>query len=129
MNILNNALNHISTIAPLQQIILQTFEIQNMFGMSKEVLTKEVSLFSHIQPITPFEIKKYTDFTLDSNKTFKFFFSDDNAKIIHSFDNILANSYLVWLEKKYKIYAIRDWYIQNGWVAAYGTLNEVLNDN
>ena len=129
MNILNNALNHITTLIANQLITLEVYEIQSEYGMASKVLSVSKDLYSHIQPISPFELKKYTDSTLDSNKAYKFFFCDDNAKVIHSLDLPLQDSVIKWNDKHYKIYAIRDWFIQNGWVAVYATLSENDDDN
>ena len=130
MNILDSALNQINSLVALQKINIETYEIQNLFGMANEVLLRSEVLYTHIQPITPQELKKFSDSTIDSINTFKFFFSGNQASVLHSFNQKLENSYIVWNEKKYKVYAIRDWFLQNGWVAVYGTLinSELEND-
>lgn len=122
MNILDNAINHISSLIKNQQITINTYTIVNVYGMAQEVEESSNILYSHIQPITPIEMKKYTDSTIDSNALYKFFFSNDNAKIIHSFNLALKQSYIIWKDRKFKVYSLRDWYLQNGWAVAYGAL-------
>lgn len=124
MNVLADAINNIQTLAPLQECIIKTYEIGNNKGFANEMLTNEVKAYAHIQPITPSELKLFTDSTLDSAKCYKFFFIGENAKLIHSLDLPIENSYIEWQGLTIRVYGIRDWYFVNGWVAIYVTISK-----
>lgn len=124
MNVLADAINNIQTLAPLQECIIKTYEIGNNKGFANEMLTNEVKAYAHIQPITPSELKLFTDSTLDSAKCYKFFFIGENAKLIHSLDLPIENSYIEWQGLTIRVYGIRDWYFVNGWVAIYATISK-----
>lgn len=124
MNVLADAINNIQTLAPLQECIIKTYEIGNNKGFANEMLTNEVKAYAHIQPTTPSELKLFTDSTLDSAKCYKFFFIGENAKLIHSLDLPIENSYIEWQGLTIRVYGIRDWYFVNGWVAIYATISK-----
>ena len=65
-NILADALNSIQGLIKNQSIEIFTYEIKNVSGLPKETITKTLETFAHIQPITPNELKKFTDSTIDS---------------------------------------------------------------
>ena len=124
MNVLADAINNIQTLAPLQECIIKTYYIGNNKGFANEMLTNEVKAYAHIQPITPSELKFFTDSTLDSAKCYKFFFIGDNARLINSLDLPIENSYIEWQGLTIRVYGIRDWYFVNGWVAIYATISK-----
>ena len=124
MNVLADAINNIQTLTPLQECIIKTYEIGNNKGFASEILTSEAKAYAHIQPITPSELKLFTDSTLDSAKCYKLFFVNDNAKLVNSLDLPIENSYIEWQGLTLKVYGIRDWYFVNGWVAIYATISK-----
>lgn len=123
-NILADALNSIQGLIKNQSIEIFTYEIKNVSGLPKETITKTLETFAHIQPITPNELKKFTDSTIDSAECYKFFIMGDNAELINSLNLPLKKSYFKWNDRAYKIYAKKDWSL-NGWVCLYATLSNI----
>lgn len=126
MNILESALNNVNGLISNQKIELFKIEIENVNGLASEVLKEKLELYAHIQPITSVEMKKITESTLDSNQCYKIFFINEKAKILSSFNQKIETTYIKWQDKILKAYALRDWYLQNGWLALYVT---ITNDN
>ena len=120
-NILADALNSIQSLIQNQKISIYTYSIENNNGLPMETLKKIHSTSAHIQPITPNELKKYTDSTIDSSLCYKFFIVGNEAKITNSLDLPLEKSYIKWGDKNYKIYAKKDWHL-NGWIVIMATL-------
>lgn len=122
LNVLAHALNSMQGLIANQKTDIFTYEVKNENGMPKETIKKYLSVFAHIQPITPTELKKYTDSTIDTAQCYKFFILGDNAVIINSLNLPLEKSYFLWNEKIYKIYAKKDWSL-NGWICLYATIS------
>ena len=123
MNILSNALNTIQTLIPSEPVTLIISNIENKKGFTHTSGQELTNIYAHIQPITPAELKKYTDSTLDSNMCYKFYFIGKQAQILNSVLN-LKTTQIKWRDKLLNTYAIKDWYLQNGWVEIYATIAE-----
>lgn len=124
LNVLAHALNSMQGLIANQKTDIFTYEVKNENGLPKETVKKYLSAFAHIQPITPTELKKYTDSTIDTAQCYKFFILGDNAVIINSLNLPLEKSYFLWNEKVYKIYAKKDWSL-NGWICLYATISDI----
>lgn len=123
MNLLANALNTIQTLTPSEPITLIISNIENRKGF-QHTSTQEISnIYAHIQPITPAELKKYTDSTLDSNMCYKFYFIGKHAQVLNSIANLNATE-IKWRDKTLKTYGAKDWYLQNRWVVIYATISQ-----
>lgn len=127
-NILADALNAIQSLIKNQRIDIYTYELKNENGLPMETLTKQKATSAHIQPITPNELKKYTDSTIDSSLCYKFFIMGNEAKILNSLDLPLEKSYIRWADNNYKIYAKKDWHL-NGWIVIFATLTQDSLEN
>ena len=124
LNVLAHALNSMQGLIANQKTDIFTYEVKNENGLPRETIKKYLSAFAHIHPITPTELKKYTDSTIDTAQCYKFFILGDNAVIINSLNLPLEKSYFLWNEKVYKIYAKKDWSL-NGWICLYATLSDI----
>lgn len=127
MNVLQLALNNIETLIQNQNVIISTYQKQNINGVITDTNLVQTNVYCHIQPITPNELKKITDSTIDSSECYKLFFLNDDAKVINSLDLKIKSSSIVWGSKELNVYGIRDWFIQNGWVCVYASLKNTLN--
>lgn len=123
-NILSDALNSIQGLIKNQNINIFTYEVKNINGLPKETLTKKLNTSAHIQPITPNELKKFTDSTIDSIECYKFFILGNNAELLSSLNIPLEKSYFEWNTRAFKIYAKKDWHL-NGWICLYATLSNI----
>lgn len=124
MNLLANALNTIQTLIPSEPITLIISNIENRKGFQHTQTQEITNIYAHIQPITPAELKKYTDSTLDSNMCYKFYFIGKHAQVLNSIAN-LSTTQIKWQDKTLTTYAVKDWYRQNGWVAIYATISQI----
>lgn len=123
MNLLANALNTIQTLTPSEPITLIISSIENRKGFQHTTKQEITNIYAHIQPITPAELKKYTDNTIDSNMCYKFYFIGKHAQVLNSIANLNATE-IKWRNKTLKTYGVKDWYLQNGWVAIYATISQ-----
>ena len=73
----------------------------------------ELETIAHIQPVTPFEIAKLTDSTIDSPAIYRFYFLDDLANVLNSLES--KTSLIKWGDKLFRVNAKSDW-SQNGWI-------------
>lgn len=112
MNILKNALNHIQTLIQNQKILIINEQIANINGFAN-VESVELETMAHIQPVTPFEIAKLTDSTIDTPVIYRFYFLDDLANVLNSLES--KTSLIKWGDKLYRVNAKSDW-SQNGWI-------------
>lgn len=123
MNVLSNALNTIQTLTPSEPVTLIISNIENKKGFTHTFKKELTNIYAHIQPITPAELKKYTDSTLDSNMCYKFYFIGKQAQILNSVLD-LKTTQIKWRDKILNTYAIKDWHLQNGWIVIYATIAE-----
>lgn len=120
MNILQNALNHITALISNQKIIIITEKSTNSNGFAV-VESKEVETIAHIQPVTPREVEKIADGSLGNVAIYRFYFLKDLAEVLSSLNN--ENSTIIWGERTFKAHAKSDW-SQNGWIKI--TAHEVM---
>ena len=120
MNILQNALNHITALISNQKIKIITEKATNRNGFAV-VESKEVETIAHIQPVTPREIEKIADGSLGSVAIYRFYFLKDLGQVLSSLNN--ENSTIIWGNRTSKAHAKSDW-SQNGWVKI--TAHEVM---
>ena len=112
MNILQNALNHITALIRNQKIKIITEKAINHNGFSV-LHSREIETIAHIQPVTPQEAEKITESTLGSIAIYRFYFLKDLGSVLSSLNN--ENSLIIWGERTFKAHAKSDW-SQNGWV-------------
>ena len=120
MNILQNALNHITALIRNQKIKIITEKSINQNGFAV-VESSEVETIAHIQPVTPREIEKIADGSLGSVAIYRFYFLKDLGQVLSSLNN--ENSTIIWGERTFKAHAKSDW-SQNGWIKI--TAHEVM---
>ena len=112
MNILQNALNHITALIRNQKITIITEKAVNSNGFAV-VESKEVDTIAHIQPVTPREVEKITDGSLGNVAIYRFYFLKDLGSVLNSLNN--ENSTIIWDNRTFKAHAKSDW-SQNGWI-------------
>ena len=120
MNILQNALNHITALIRNQKIKIITEKSINQNGFAV-VESSEVETIAHIQPVTPREVEKIADGSLGSVAIYRFYFLKDLAEVLSSLNN--DNSFIIWGNRTFKAHAKSDW-SQNGWIKI--TAHEVM---
>ena len=120
MNILQNALNHITALISNQKITIITEKSTNSNGFAV-VESKEVETIAHIQPVTPREVEKIADGSLGNVAIYRFYFLKDLAEVLSSLNN--ENSTIIWGERTFKAHSKSDW-SQNGWIKI--TAHEVM---
>lgn len=129
INVLNNALMPISKVLIKQQpIVIKNYNISNVEGSANFSLINEINTKAHIQPITPRELRKYTDTTIDSALNYKFFILGKSAYVLYSNNVMLENSLIVWNKKEFRVFGIRDWQHNavNGWICIYASLKNYI---
>lgn len=118
MNVLNEALNGVSVLMPLQNIKLKT-QIRELVKGFTQTRTEEVSAVAHTQPLTPSEVAKIgSGEVLNSKIAQKFYIRGDNAQILSSLHN--ADTLIEWDGKEWQTYS-KDDYSLNGWVKIIAT--------
>lgn len=118
MNVLNEALNGVSTLMPLQKITLITQRRELVKGFT-QTTTDKVDAVAHIQPLTPSEVAKIGGGEVLSAKIAqKFYIRGDNAQILSSLHN--ADTLIEWDGKQWQAYS-KDDYSLNGWVKIIAT--------
>ena len=86
MNILQNALNHITALIRNQKITIITEKATNINGFAV-VESKEVETIAHIQPVTPREVEKIADGSLGNVAIYRFYFLKDLGQVLSSLNN------------------------------------------
>lgn len=117
MNLLNEALPSIQGLIKNQKITIKTLKIENVRGFSY-VSADEVETIAQIQPLTPFDIEKITQGTLDSKSFFNFWIFGNLAKVLNSLN--YTDCELVWGKRVFSVFSKDDW-SQNGWVKVIAT--------
>ena len=112
MNILQNALGHITSLISNQKIKIITEKAINHNGFSV-MHSREIETIAHIQPVTPQEVEKITESTLGSIAIYRFYFLKDLGSVLSFLNN--ENSLIIWGERTFKAHAKSDW-SQNGWI-------------
>ena len=112
MNILQNALNHITALIRNQKIKIITEKSINHNGFSV-IHSREIETIAHVQPVTPQEVERITEGTLGSVAIYRFYFLKDLGSVLSSLNN--ENSLIIWGERTFKAHAKSDW-SQNGWI-------------
>ena len=112
MNILQNALSHITTLISNQKIKIITEKAINHNGFSV-MHSREIETIAHIQPVTPQEVEKITESTLGSIAIYRFYFLKDLGSVLSFLNN--ENSLIIWGKRTFKAHAKSDW-SQNGWI-------------
>ena len=112
MNILQNALNHITALISNQKITIITEKAVNSNGFAV-VESKEVETIAHIQPVTPREVEKIADGSLGNVAIYRFYFLKDLGQVLSSLNN--ENSLIIWDNRTFKAHSKSDW-SQNGWI-------------
>ena len=112
MNILQNALNHITALISNQKIKIITEKSINHNGFSV-IHSREVETIAHIQPVAPQEAERIAESTLGSVAIYRFYFLKDLGSVLSSLNN--ENSLIIWGERTFKAHAKSDW-SQNGWI-------------
>ena len=120
MNILQNALNHITALISNQKITIITEKAVNNNGFAS-VESSEVETIAHIQPLTPREVEKIADGSLGNVAIYRFYFLKDLGQVLSSLNN--ENSLIIWGNRTFKAHSKSDW-SQNGWIKI--TAHEVM---
>ncbi len=118
MNVLNEALNGVSVLMPLQNITLKT-QIRELVKGFTQTRTEAVQAVAHTQPLTPSEVAKIgAGEVLNSKIAQKFYIRGDNAQILSSLHN--ADTLIEWGGKEWQAHS-KDDYSLNGWVKIIAT--------
>lgn len=121
MNVLLEALEGVSDLIPYQEIKILTKKQIIEDGFPQTVETEE-SAFAHIQPLSPFEVAKLTDSTLDSRSYYRFWILDNLVEVLNMLNQ--TQSFIIFNNRKLEIFSKNDW-SANGWIEVIGT--EVKN--
>lgn len=115
-NLLNEALNGVSALLPLQKITIKQIkrEIVNGFPAST---SEELESYAHAQPLTPAELAKLGE-TLKAKIAYKFYINKDLIEVLHFLSNTEAK--ILWDSKEFEVYSKDDW-SQNGWIKVIAT--------
>lgn len=121
MNVLLEALEGVGDlIAPVPIIIEKEEQIlTNGFPVTTSTT---YDTYAHIQPLTPFEITKLTDSSLDSRSFFRFWILGDLIKVLNMLNQTMCS--ITFENRKFTIFSKDDW-VGNGWIEVVGT--EVKN--
>lgn len=117
MNLLNEALPSIQGLIKNQKITIKTLKIENVRGFSY-VSADEVETIAQIQPLTPFDIEKITQGTLDSKSFFNFWIFGNLAKVLNSLN--YTDCEIIWGKRVFSVFSKDDW-SQNGWIKVIAT--------
>ena len=112
MNILQNALNHITALISNQKIKIITEKAINHNGFSV-LHSREIETIAHVQPVTPQEVESIANGSLGGVVIYRFYFLKDLGSVLSSLNN--ENSLIIWGERTFKAHAKSDW-SQNGWI-------------
>ena len=121
INVLERALTSISSVTPPVEVEIVSYETRIEMGVVYDNLEKRSKMQAHIQPITPQELKKYTDSTTDLARTYKFFFLANDARLLSSLQIQKGKSVIIFDGREYSVFGVRDWFAQNGWVCVYAS--------
>ena len=120
-NVLASAMPHIGRLVAPREVEIVSYEIRIEMGVVYDNLEKRSKMQAHIQPITPQELKKYTDSTTDLARTYKFFFLANDARLLSSLQIQKGKSVIIFDGREYSVFGVRDWFAQNGWVCVYAS--------
>lgn len=126
MNILDLAMQCVNGLIANKQVKIETIEIASVGGIVQENTTNLANLYAHIQPMTPNEVKKYTDSTLDSAECYKIFFSREDAEVVCSLDIVKKETQITFDNKICRAFGLRDWLKSNGWVCVLVSVKNKL---
>lgn len=112
MNILQNALSHITSLISNQKIKIITEKSINHNGFSV-IHSREIETIAHVQPVTPQEVESIVNGNLGGVAIYRFYFLKDLGSVLSSLNN--ENSLIIWGERTFKAHAKSDW-SQNGWI-------------
>lgn len=121
MTLLDDALELIDNLIPRQNITIVTESNTNVDGFPQTIET-EIETIAHIQPLTPFEVKKLTEAVIGSNEYYKFWIVGNLAEVQTIINN--KKTVIKWNNKEYSIFSKEDWSL-NGWIQVVGTLQGV----
>lgn len=121
MNVLLEALEGVSDLIPYQEIKILTKKQIIEDGFPQTVETEE-NAFAHIQPLSPFEVTKLTDSTLDSRSYYRFWILDNLVEVLNMLNQ--TQCFIIFNNRKLEIFSKNDW-SANGWIEVIGT--EVKN--
>lgn len=117
-NVLNEALNGVSQLMPLQNITLKTIKRVLNKGFTQSE-TSEMQAVAHTQPLTPFEVSKIGGGEVLSSKiAYKFYIRGDLAQVLNFLDN--KDTLIEWNGREFQCYS-KDDYSLNGWVKVIAT--------
>lgn len=122
INVLERALTSISSVTPPVEVEIVTHETRVEMGVVYDTLAKRTKLWAHLQPVTPSELKKYSDSTLDLARVCKFFFLENEARVLSALQLEKSKSVVIYDGREYGVFGVRDWFAQNGWVCVYASL-------
>ena len=117
MNVLYEALEGVDNLIPRAKItiITKTQIIEDGFPTETEV---EIDAFAHIQPLTSFDMQKFTDSTLDSRSNYIFWILDNLVEVLNVINDTKCE--IMWGDRKFTIYSKDDWN-SNGWIQVIGS--------
>ena len=121
MNVLYEALEGVDNLIPRAKITIITQSQIIVDGFPTETEVK-LDTFAHIQPLTSFDMQKFTEATLDSRSNYQFWILDNLVEVLNMLNN--TKSEIVWSDRKFTIYSKDDW-SSNGWIQVIGS--EVKN--
>lgn len=127
INVLQNALNAVSSVYPVDNIEIINKEISYNQGYAETTQTKEAT-HAYIQPLTDTEANQYANGTLDATKLFKFYIltKKNNQVLISKLSP--TQSLILWKNEKYRIFSLNDRTL-DGWACCIGALHGLNNDN
>lgn len=114
-NVLLSALNPISTLIPLQKVSIENNEVKIVKGIPVKSPLQSIECKAHIQARNPANLKIGEGGTQESTDLYDVWLLGDNLSLIYQKLKINKESYLIWGNKRCKIYAKND-YSLNGWI-------------
>lgn len=127
INVLESALNAISSVYPSENIEIINKDISYNQGYAQTSETSEKT-HAHIQPLSDSETQLYSQSTTDSTKLLKFYIlaKKDNKILISKIDP--KQSFIKWNNELYRIFSLNN-RVLDGWVCCVGALVGVDNAN
>lgn len=114
-NVLSSALKPISTLIPLQKVIIENDEVIIEKGIPIRSQLESFECMAHIQSKNPTELKLTEAGASESVDLYDIWLMGDNLSLIYQKLKSNKESYLIWQNKRCRIYAKSD-YSLNGWI-------------
>lgn len=119
MNLLNIALSQVSNLIPAQTITIESTTSTIVNGIARPLATQPIQATAHIQPLNAKEVRMIEEGFATAQEFYKVWVLGDDSTLplVLSALNQNRESFVVWNNKKFYVYAVQDWSL-NGWIEA-----------